>query len=61
MNWEALLGIGAVMMLSFILYRTVRNSPEMLSAHNLSKSLGTLGFLALGLMAFIGLLVLSLR
>ena len=48
-------------MVIFILYRTVKNRPELFSKENLNKSFLTLGVLALGLIAFIALLVLMLR
>ncbi|MCC5792744.1 MAG: hypothetical protein JJT82_09100 [Legionellaceae bacterium] len=52
--------MGAVLVL-FILFRVIKNQPERFSAENLNKSFGTMGILALILMAFIAVLVLMLR
>jgi cell division protein FtsW (lipid II flippase) len=48
-------------LLIWFLVRIVRNQPEAFSKVNLSKSFGTLGWLAIGLIAFIALCILLLR
>ena len=47
--------------LVWMLYRNVKNNPEMLSLNNLSKSLGTMGWLALALIGSITVVVLLLK
>ncbi len=54
----ALLGAGLII---FILYRTIKGRPDQFSKENLSKSFSTMGFLAIGLIGFVALLVLMLR
>ncbi len=53
-----LIGAGLVL---FILYRSIKGNPEQFSKDNLNKSFFTMGILALVLIAFIALLVLSVR
>jgi len=59
-NWSALLGILAAGVIGWLLYRVVRRNPESFSKANLTKSLGTMGLLALFLIAviFIGVSVI---
>jgi len=47
--------------LLWMLYRYLRANPEALSRENLSKSFGTMGILALGLIVFIGLMIYLLK
>jgi hypothetical protein len=54
----ALLGGGLMI---WLLYRAIRQSPETFSKDNMSKSLGTLGVLALILIGFVGLFVILLK
>jgi hypothetical protein len=58
--YEILGVLGAVMIL-FVLYRTIKGSPEQFSKENLSKSFFTMGVLALVLIAFVAFLVFMLR
>ena len=58
--YEILGFLGAGMIL-FILYRTIKGRPDQFSKENLSRSFFTMGLLGLGLICFIGLLVLVLR
>lgn len=53
-----LIGAGLIL---FILYRTIKGSPEQFSKENINKSFSTMGFLALILIAFVGILILILR
>ncbi len=53
-----LLGAGLIL---FILYRTIKNRPELFSKYNLNKSLHSMGLLSLLLIAFIGLLIIILN
>lgn len=52
--------IGAAVMVWF-LYLQIRHNSEAFSKENLGKSFFTVGILALGLIAFIAVLVLLLR
>lgn len=54
----ALIGAG---MIIYVLYRTIKGSPDQFSKENLNKSFFTMGVLALILIGFIALLVLILR
>lgn len=42
-------------------WRMIRNNPSLFSAGNIHKSFSTMAFLALGLIAFIALLVFLLK
>lgn len=50
---------GAVII--WYLYRTIKHQPEAFSKANFSKSLATMGVLALGLIGFVWLCVLYLQ
>lgn len=52
--------IGAIALL-WLVYRSIRHSPELYSKQNLAKSTYTLGLLAVGLIAVVWILVLLLR
>lgn len=55
-----LLSIGIALLL-FILYRGIKGNPEAFSRENMSKSLSTLGVLALLLIGLVSFAVLMLR
>lgn len=55
------LGLIGAALIVFLLYRTIKGRPDQFSKENLSKSFSTMGFLALGLIAFVALLILMLR
>jgi hypothetical protein len=58
------ISILSAVLLGFLvygMYRTFRTNPALLDRANLSKSFGTMGFLALGLIAFVAFIVLLLR
>jgi len=61
MGWMQLLFFVGAALLIWILYRQVRSNPEMFSKANLGKSIFTMGLLALGLIVFIGLLMMLAR
>ncbi|KTD52087.1 hypothetical protein Lqui_0931 [Legionella quinlivanii] len=56
-----ILGIAAAGLIVWYLYRTVKNRPELFSRENMSKSFGTMGVLAIILIAFVGFLILMLK
>ncbi len=60
-TWQKIIYILIVVGLIFLLSRTIRANPSWLSKENLSKSFGTMGVLALILIAFVGFCVLMLR
>jgi VIT1/CCC1 family predicted Fe2+/Mn2+ transporter len=61
MEWTPILFvIGAGLML-FMLYRSYKANPALFSKVNIGKSFYTMGILAIGLMAFIYILVLILK
>lgn len=59
--WHKLFFIALTIFIIWLIYRQIRYNPKAFAKENLSKSLWTLGLLALGLIAFVGLLVLLLR
>ncbi|KTC68699.1 hypothetical protein Lbir_2232 [Legionella birminghamensis] len=56
-----ILGVIAASLIVWYLYRTVKNRPELFSRENMNKSMGTMGVLALILIAFVGFLILMLK
>jgi hypothetical protein len=56
-----LLGLVAAGLLVWTIYRTIKGKPEQFSRENLAKSFSSLGMLALGLIAFVALLVLVVK
>lgn len=52
-----ILGIIGAILIVFFLYQSIKNRPEQFTKENLSKSFFTMGILALGLIAFVALLV----
>ena len=54
----AIMGAGFIV---WILYRSVKNRPELFNKENMNKSLSSMGILALILIAFVAFLVLMLR
>ena len=61
MDWSALLFLLGALLMGWLLYRQIKGSPQAYSKENLSKSLYTLGILALLLICFIAFLVMLLR
>lgn len=61
MFWMQLLGIIGAIVVIWLLYRVTRSNPQAFSKENLNKSLKTMGFLALGLIAFITLCIFLIR
>lgn len=56
-----ILGLLGAGMIIFIIYQTIKGRPDQFSKENLNKSFLFMGFLALGLIGFIALLVLLLK
>jgi biotin transporter BioY len=61
MNWASLLFLVAAALMGWLLYRQIKNNPQGFSKENISKSIYTLGILALLLIFFIGFLIFLLR
>jgi len=61
MFWTKLLAIVASLFLLWLLYRLIRHRPQLFSAANLGQTLYTLGWVALFLIAVVGLSVLLLN
>lgn len=55
------LGLIAAALIVWVLYRSIKRQPEQFSRANLSKSLSSMGILALLLIGFVALLVLLTR
>lgn len=60
-QWVILLYVVAAAVVVWFGVRMIKNNPQLFSKENISKSFGTMGVLALILIAFIALLVLLLR
>lgn len=56
-----ILGLLSFIFVAWILYRSIKSSPEKFSKENLSKSFFSMGVLGVILIAFVGLLVLLVR
>ena len=61
MNWSAVLFVVVAALLCWWTYRVVRTQKGAFTKENFSKTMGTLGVLALILIGFIALCVLLLR
>lgn len=61
MNWASLLFLVGAALMGWLLYRQIKNNPQGFSKENVSKSIYTLGILALLLIFFIGFLIFLLR
>lgn len=59
--WYQILAVLGAALVIWILYRGIKGNPQAFSKDNLNKSMSTMGLLALGLIAFIAVLVLLLR
>ena len=53
--------IVAALFAGYLLYLSLRRNPEQFTSDNVQKSLWTLGLLALGLIAFIGVMVVGMQ
>jgi DMSO/TMAO reductase YedYZ heme-binding membrane subunit len=56
-----IVAIVAAALVLFFLFRYIKSNPESLSLDNLNKSAFTMGILAVGLIAFIAVIVMLLR
>lgn len=61
MSWGKLFALLGGLLLCWLIFRSIRSNPELFTKANLSKSFMTMGFLALGLIAFIAFGVMLLR
>lgn len=61
MNWHMILYVLGAIALIWFGWSFIRNNPDMFTRENLDKSFTTVGVLALGLIAFIALLVVMLK
>lgn len=61
MDWTSLLFLIGAVLMGWLLYRQIKNNPQGFSKENVTKSIYTLGILALLLIFFIGFLVFLLR
>lgn len=55
------LGLAGAGLIVWLLYRSIKNRPDVFSRENMSKSFFSMGILAVLLIAFIALLVVILR
>jgi hypothetical protein len=56
-----LIGLLSAAFILYLLYTRIKNRPDLFNKANMSKSALTMGFLGLGLIGFVALLVLLLR
>jgi hypothetical protein len=59
--WTKLIVLLCALFLGWMTYRNVRANPQAFSSENIHKSLYTLGWLALFLIAFVAFLVLLVK
>jgi hypothetical protein len=55
------LAILGACFIAWILYKSIKHNPQAYSKENFSKSLTTMGLLALGLIAFVYLLIMMVK
>ncbi len=56
-----ILGLAGAGLIVWLLYRNIKNRPDMFSRENMNKSFFSMGILAVLLIAFVALLVVILR
>ena len=56
-----ILAILGACFIAWVLYKSIKHNPQMYSKENFSKSVTSMGLLALGLIAFVYLLVLMVK
>ena len=61
MEWANLLYLAGVVLVVWVIYRLVRNRPDMFSRVNLGKSFYTMAILALILIVVVGLMIIMTR
>ncbi|GAB4223338.1 MAG: hypothetical protein Tsb005_18070 [Gammaproteobacteria bacterium] len=61
MDWNKLFAVIIALLLIWLLWRGIKGNPAMFSRESLGKSFGTMGILALALIAFIAFCVFLLR
>jgi len=59
--WTQLFFIILALFIGWLIYRNIKSNPQAFSKQNLSKSLYTLGLLALALILFVAILIMLLR
>ncbi len=60
-TFNQIMGILAAILIVFLLFRTIKGRPDLFSKANLNKSFLTMGVLAVGLIAFVALLIMLVR
>jgi|TARA_X000000950_G_C13719732_1_gene579719 prolipoprotein diacylglyceryltransferase len=61
MNWYEFFWILGIFFAGWLCYRTIQGRPDQFTAKAALKTMNTLGFLALGLIAFIGICIMLLK
>ena len=56
-----IMGIVGAILILFLLYQTIKGRPDYFTKDNMSKSFLTMGVLAIGLIAFVALLIILVR
>jgi len=56
-----ILTIAGCIFIIWLLYKTIKTNPQLFARDSLSKAFGTMGWLALALIAVIAFVILSLR
>ena len=56
-----IMGILAAILILFLLYQTIKGRPDYFTKANMNKSFLTMGVLAVGLIAFVALLIMLVR
>ena len=61
MSWLEIFWILGIFLAAWLCYRTIKGRPELFSMDAALKTMNTLGFLALGLIGFIGICIMLLK
>ena len=61
MNWSHFFALIGALLIIWVLFRAIRGNPVVFSKANFSKSLSTMGVLALILIGFVAICIMLLR
>ncbi len=61
MNWEFLFYLGGLALMAWLAIRMIKKNPDAFSRENLSKSITTVGILALLMIGFIAVCIVLLK
>lgn len=59
--WGEIFYVMIAAFMGYMLYRSMKNNPELYSSENMNKSASTMGLLALVLIVFVGVCIVIIR